>query len=195
MQLVGEISEACTSSGWTTSHTSRVALLAALATYDQEALSRVEDMVDLKHDSSLKMVKVGVRLLKEAYTERMAIAAEQRVQDAAASLAHICDELIQVMWFNVHEAAMTWREEDVGAAATLLSLVDVVVKAIPHSTNVYGDIQQIFQVRWCRPSSDMHASLATCGHIPHTPDHVYSLAPGVSGVFITLFVSEDGILT
>lgn len=177
VQLVWEISKACTSNERMVTHTRRVALLAALATYDQNALSKVEDLVDFEHGRSVRLTEMGVRLLNEVYRNRMGVAADQDVQDGAAMLGHICYELVHVMWYNCYMSAKRWLGKDVGVAATLVSLVDVVVKAIPHSWNRDEDMQRIFQVRWCRSTSDMHAWLATCGHIPHSHRIVHIVSP------------------
>jgi hypothetical protein len=130
----------------------RIHLLGVLASVDERGFAKVEEMVS--SESTAAQVEVGVRVLKETYAMKMARAAKLTDREAATeALGGLSREILRTIWYNAHLAAEDWVKRDMGVASTLLSLVDLVLKALPHSENMDGDIQETIQVRRSRAAT------------------------------------------
>lgn len=121
---------------------------------DEKAFAKVEEMVNCRRRSTAAQVEVAVRVLKETYAMKMVRAAKLTDREAATeALGGLSREILRTIWYNAHLAAEDWVKRDMGVASTLLSLVDLVLKALPHSENMDGDIQETIQVRRSRAAT------------------------------------------
>lgn len=137
MQLQGHIVEACIRSG--RASPLLVNLLGVLVAIDREACTTVKSWLQ---NTRVALVTVAVKLLREAYCDRLA-SAVKRATDVDA----VARELVRDLWPAVRSAADAHGKDDPKTAALIFGLVEVVIRGVPHLNARNPATQMLFQVR------------------------------------------------
>jgi hypothetical protein len=149
VQLQNQIVEACSVSG--RASPLFVDLLGALVAVDSEACADVQSWLRKR---SVRLVAMAVKLLREAYSRRLASAARRARQkaDGAEDADAVARELVHDVWPNIRNAANAQARRDPQKAGLILSLVEVVISGVPHMATKDSATQGLFQVRNIRMS-------------------------------------------